>query len=514
MNDGPFELPARWRWATFSEVARVAADLVDPTLTPDTPHIAPNHIESWTGALLPYKTIREDGMTSAKHRFHKGQILYSKIRPYLAKAALASFDGLCSADMYPIETDLDPSFLLRWMLTPTFTNEASGAQGRTVLPKINRDALGRLRVPVAPLNEQRRIVAKLDAIFEQTRAAKTRLERLPALLDKLKRSILAAAFSGDLTADWRHAHPNVEPASVLLDRIRADRRARWEAAVRAKGKDPSKAKHDEPSSLDEADLRELPPTWAWSPAGSVLESIEAGRSPKAHGRPANADEFGVLKVSAVTWGRFLPLENKALVAGDVAEPELLVRRGDLLITRANTVELVGAVVLVEDDYPNLMLSDKTLRLVPVATIDRAFLLYALRTADVRRVFEDDATGTSDSMRNITQDKIRAAPIALAPVDEQREIARRLDESFAALDALRERVDHGALRASDLERAALAKAFRGELVDQDPADEPAAALLERIRTAAEHAATTNGTKPTRAAKRTRAKARATTAESET
>src|SRR5688572_12253502 len=98
------DVPKSWTWAKFADVANVDADLVAPSALGDSPHIAPNHIESKTGRLLPYATIREDRMTSPKHRFRPGHILYSKIRPYLAKAALVDFSGLCSADMYPIST--------------------------------------------------------------------------------------------------------------------------------------------------------------------------------------------------------------------------------------------------------------------------------------------------------------------------------------------------------------------------------------------------------------------------
>src|SRR4051794_23677859 len=129
----PWALPEGWRWATFGEVARVASDLVDPSDYGDWPHIAPNHIESESGRLLPVSTVSADGVKSPKHRFHSGQVLYSKIRPYLAKVVVADRQGLCSADMYPIDTDLEPLFLKWWMLTREFTRYAAGEQARTVL---------------------------------------------------------------------------------------------------------------------------------------------------------------------------------------------------------------------------------------------------------------------------------------------------------------------------------------------------------------------------------------------
>jgi type I restriction enzyme S subunit len=423
-------------------------------------------------------------------RLAAGDIVIAMDRPFISTglkvARLAASD--CPALLvqrvgrFRPTAAISTDYLHYYLNGSTFGMHVGGLATGTQLPHISKTDIETCPILVPPANEQHRIVAKLDAIFEQTRAAKARLERLPALLEKLKYSILAAAFRGDLTADWRAANSDVEPASTLLDRMRTERRRRWEAALRAKGKDPTKWTCEETDTINADELPELPESWTWTTAGELVQRIEAGRSPKAHGRPASLDEQGVLKVSAVSWGRFLPGENKALVGGDVAEPELLVRRGDLLISRANTVELVGAVVIVDGDYANLMLSDKTLRLVVTDAVTREFLLHALCTAPVRRVFEEDATGTSDSMRNLSQGKIRAAPIPLAPLAEQIAIGHRLQGSLAALNALEERCRTATARCVGLEQAALAQAFRGELVPQDPNDEPAVVLLDCVRAA--------------------------------
>lgn len=173
--------------------------------------------------------------------------------------------------------------------------------------------------------------------------------------------------------------------------------------------------------------------WPLVSLSTALDRIDAGRSPKAQGRPALGDEFGVLKLSAISWGQFAPQENKALLPDDKPNGCPTVGAGDLLMSRANTAELVGAVVLVERDYPNLLLSDKTLRLIPKPGIAHAsFLLYALRTPMARRHIEQAATGTSFSMRNISQERIAATPIPLPPLCEQRRIAEILDKA----DALR------------------------------------------------------------------------------
>ena len=166
--------------------------------------------------------------------------------------------------------------------------------------------------------------------------------------------------------------------------------------------------------------------------GDVLTRIEAGKSFQTTDVLAKSDELGVLKVSAVTWSNFRPGEAKAVID---YEPEEVhrIRRGDLLISRANTKELVGAVVLVDKDYPLRLLSDKTLRLiVDVTRVDKIYLLYALRSEAARTHIEHLATGTSNSMRNIAQGVITSIPFSLPHIEEQRRIAVRLKAQLEAV----------------------------------------------------------------------------------
>jgi type I restriction enzyme S subunit len=148
-----------------------------------------------------------------------------------------------------------------------------GAPLVTALTASRRRDSCQAEVPIAlQLREQRRIVAKLDALTERSRRAKAALDAIPPLIEKFKQSVLAAAFRGDLTADWRAAHPDVEPASELFKRIRVERRRRWEEAelakLTAKGKAPTddrwKAKYEEPEAVDASELPELPRSWCWA----------------------------------------------------------------------------------------------------------------------------------------------------------------------------------------------------------------------------------------------------------
>jgi type I restriction enzyme S subunit len=164
-GDEQFMIPPTWQWGRFVEVAAIQSNLVKPNMYKDSPHIAPDNIESGTGRLLPYTTVEASGVFSAKHLFFPGCILYSKIRPALAKAVTVDFEGLCSADMYPILPFIDRRYLHTYMLSETFVQQSVSEDTRVAMPKINQAALSRIAVPVPPLAEQHRIVAKVEELM-------------------------------------------------------------------------------------------------------------------------------------------------------------------------------------------------------------------------------------------------------------------------------------------------------------------------------------------------------------
>lgn len=221
------ELTAQWRkehdvgmesWAKkrFDEVATIKSNLVDPATFPDFPHIAPDNIEKKTGVLLEYHTVSEDGVTSGKHRFYPGQILYSKIRPYLSKVVVVDFDGLCSADMYPIEAKGNTKCLWYYMLSEEFLEQASTAGSRSVLPKINQKELSALTVVLPTLSdEQTEIVHILDDLLAKEQQAKEAAEAVLEQIDLVKKSILARAFRGELGTN----DPTEESAVELVKNI-------------------------------------------------------------------------------------------------------------------------------------------------------------------------------------------------------------------------------------------------------------------------------------------------------
>lgn len=187
-----------WRTMKFNQIAEIKSNLVNPADFPNFPHIAPDNIEKKSGRLLEYRTISEDNVISGKHRFYPGYILYSKIRPYLSKVVIIDFEGLCSADMYPIKAKENTKFLWYYMLSGEFVEQASSAGSRSVLPKINQKELSRIIVHWPTPTEQQEIVRILDTLLAKEQQAKDAAEIVLEQIELMKKSILARAFRGEL----------------------------------------------------------------------------------------------------------------------------------------------------------------------------------------------------------------------------------------------------------------------------------------------------------------------------
>lgn len=340
------------------------------------------------------------------------------------------------------------------------------AQITTNIAHLGKERFASLQMPVPPLPEQRRIVAKLDALTEHSRRAKAALDAIPALIEKFKQSVLAAAFRGDLTADWRAANPDVEPASELLARIRVERRRRWEdaelAKLTAKGKAPTddrwKAKYEEPAAPDTSHRElQLPRSWVITSVAEVAECLDARRVPitRTERAPGPYPYFGANgQVDSID--RFIFDEELVLVTED----ETFYGRTKPIAYRVsgkcwvnNHAHVLRAVTPVPPDY----------------------LAFQLMHYPV----EPWLSGTTGRAK-LTQGALNSLPLALAPADELAVIAERVSRLLSGVDRVASAVAGDAEEVSALDAAILAKAFRGELVPQDPSDEPASVLLERIR----------------------------------
>jgi type I restriction enzyme S subunit len=323
--------------------------------------------------------------------------------------------------------------------------------------------LKNLKIPLPPLNEQRRIVAKIEELKERTQRAKEALEAIPALLEQFRQSVLGAAFRGDLTADWREENPDVEPASVLLERTSHSLNLNF---------------HKETNNINR-DQQIIPNTWSWTPLKLVVKNIQAGKNFSCPEIPVTEDKVGLVKISAVTWGFFDEKETKTVTDESKIEPSLFINEGDFLISRANTLELVGASVVVEEIRHKIMISDKVWR-VTFLEAENNYINFYLKSKLGRKEIESRATGNQLSMRNISQNAFKDVVIAIPPLIEQKEIIYRVKYFYKIADAIEYQYQEIKANLGLLDQSILGKAFRGELVPQDPNDEPASVLLERIR----------------------------------
>lgn len=198
MRDIKYEIPDSWQWLPFSKVADVKSNLVQPDEYFDYPLIAPDNIEGSTGKLLNKPLVKEILPKSPKHYFHEGDIVYSKIQPYLSKLIIAEFDGLCSADMYPISTNLNIKYLFYYMLSDVFLRYATTAGERSVLPKINQKELAIIPISVPSIKEQKEIVLRVDSLLALAEKIESQYQSLNAKIDQLPQAILAKAFRGEI----------------------------------------------------------------------------------------------------------------------------------------------------------------------------------------------------------------------------------------------------------------------------------------------------------------------------
>ena len=215
-RDFDLQLPEYWKIFSFESIANINSNLKDPKDYLNHVLVAPNHIEKNTGILTQIEYTRDIKPKSDKHFFRQGSIIYSKIRPYLNKVILADFDGLCSADMYPITSEIKREYLFYYMLSSVFLSYATTAGERSVLPKINQKSLNIIPVPVPSLKEQTEIVKRVETLFKQADNIQAHYEALVKCIEVLPQTILAKAFKGELVQQL----PTDGDAKELLEEIK------------------------------------------------------------------------------------------------------------------------------------------------------------------------------------------------------------------------------------------------------------------------------------------------------
>ena len=304
----------------------------------------------------------------------------------------------------PIEDKLEPLWFHWLTKTKEFWRQCDEkSQGTSGKNRIRPERFLEIEIPLPPLEEQRRIVARIEELAAR-----------------------------------------IEQARELRRRAVEEARALMKSAIRQfVGGEPSEE---------------------WTPLRTFVEEIENGWSPSCEKRPARENEWGVLKVGCVSFGVYNDRENKALPGTMEPRPNHEVHSGDFLMSRANTIELVGACAIVEETRPMLMLSDKIFRFkfnkdIP---IDPSFLGHVLKSPALRKQIQKGSTGTSPTMKNISKDKVLNLLIPSKAYEEQKRIGSTLNAMQYKLDALRRHQSETAAALEALLPAVLEQALQGEL----------------------------------------------------
>lgn len=294
---------------------------------------------------------------------------------------------------------------------------------------LSSKAIHILVFPLPPLAEQKRIVAKIEELLpyiDRYEQAWSKLEKFNSRFpEDMKKSLLQYAIEGKLVEQ------RVEEgtAEELFAKIQEEKQ-RLIAEKKIKKEKPL------PEITDDEKPFDIPESWKWVRVGSLLHYIDTGKSFKCDEVPPTEDKCGVIKVSAVTWGEFNENESKTCYSNDLWVDEYAIHKNDFLICRANTAALVGGCVIVEEISKRLMLSDKVLRLHFSQLAYSFYILWALRTPISRSQFSVAATGTSESMKNISQYAIRNILIPLPPLAEQKRIIEKLEQLLPLCDRLK------------------------------------------------------------------------------
>lgn len=425
--------------------------------------------------------LGKDAPSRARRPVQAGDILFSNVRTYLRNVALLEGDALpdvCSTGFTVLRSNgaILPSYLLRYVLTNGFTDRVSQTQTGTHYPATSDRAVLAESVPLPPLPEQKRIVALLDSVFAKLDSSRDRLDRLPALLKRFRKSVLLAAVAGELTNDWRATSDPGEPASKTIARLK-ELHATAGTGQRRNAALPSEDAHD-------LDAASLPKTWEVI----ELQWLCAPDRPITYGilkpGPHHSDGVAYVRVADYPAGRII-LEGVRRTTRAIADAykRSTLRAGDVLLAIRGTF---GRVCRVPKELDGANITQDTARLSIHPLVDADYVKLFLRSPDVQHRLGRAAKGVA--VRGVNIGDIRALQVALPSAREQREVVRRVRALLDLADKIERRVAESRGRGEALRSAVLTRTFQGELV-QTEAElaasegrpfESAADMLKRIQ----------------------------------
>ena len=368
-------------------------------------------------------------------------------------------------------------------------------QTGTTRKRISRKNLATVRIPLAPLDEQRRIVARVDALFSELDAGIKSLTRARTQLYGYRQAVLKRAFEGEFTVDWREANMDrIEARSQLLDRINRARTERyenhhtnwqmavdkWKESPRLDRRPPRLAPPRVFSPLLKTETRRFPPLpagWSYLRLGLLIDEPKYGTSKKC---TYNFSGTGVLRIPNVVDGVINTDDLKGARFDSYDVQTFSLMRGDVLMIRSNgSISIVGKPAIVSEADEEYLYAGYLMRVrCNRDVIIPQYLVLALGSEFVRAQIEERAKSTS-GVNNINASEVQSLVVPLCSVNEQRLIVKQLTKTLSMIDTLDRDIKNQMFVADALRQAILARALSGQLVPQDPSDVPASCLLDRI-----------------------------------
>ena len=495
LEEVPYGLSEGWKWCYLDDICTLITDGTHhtPTYTETgIPFISVKDVSSGVIDFSATRFISEQEHKELTKRCHpeRGDVLLTKVGTTGIALSIDTdiqFSIFVSVALLKlIQEFVDTDYVTRLINSPLVRKYSiDGTEGvgnkNLVLRKIKA-----FLIPLPPLAEQHRIVAKIDRLMvrcdelEKLRGDRNQ-KRITIHTAALNR-LLTAKESSDFSTAWRFITQHFGELYSVKENVAELRKAILQLAIMGKlvpqdlKDEPAnellkaiesekqqlveEGKIQQPKPLPKIKLEDtpyqLPKQWEWVRLGTVVISSHAGRSPQCLPRRRMGDEWGVLKVSAVSWGTFNPDENKALPPEMQPRLEDEVKTGDFLLSRANTEELVARSVVVTHAPPNLMISDKTVRLIISAQVDKQFINVSNLSNDARIYYASNASGTSSSMKNVSREIMYQLPIPLPPLAEQNRIIAKIDQLMTLCDQLDQQIDAATSKQTTLLNAVMAQ----------------------------------------------------------
>jgi len=497
--------PQTWVWTTAHEVCIKIQDGThfspkNQTSSGKYPYVTARNVRSTGLDLVNLKYLQESDHKAIYRRCDpkKGDVLLVKDGVNTGDAAINTLDeeisllsSVCLLRAHP--GILSGNFLRYFLMSPIGAELLRGKMTGTAIKRIVLAHIKELPVPIAPIAEQERVVDEIEKQFTRLDAALQSLKRVRANLKRYRASVLKAACEGRLVpteAELARAEGrDYETANKLVQRILKERRAKWEAdrsekltAQRRKSKNEEwKKTYLEPSSPNTTDLKQLPEGWLWIRAEQLCDFITKGTTPSANKLLNDKGEIPFVKVYNLTHRGELNFSLKPTFISRKTHCEDLARSkvipGDVLMNIVGPP--LGKVSIVPDTYSEWNINQAIAVFRPMLSYNRRFLTVSLLADHILSWAVRRSKATAGQF-NLTLEICRDLPLPLPPLSEQHRIVDEVDRRLSVIEELEALVAANVKRAERLRQSILKRAFEGKLIPQDPNDEPASVLLERIR----------------------------------